>query len=37
LENNELREKIRKTGCEFVRENYTWDKVMIELKKIIGY
>jgi spore maturation protein CgeB len=30
------RELIRKNGCEFVRNNYTWNEVMIELKKIIG-
>ena len=36
LENHEEREKIRNAGTMFVRDNYTWDKVMIELKKIIG-
>jgi len=36
LDYDEAREKIRKEGCNFVRENYTWDKVMLELKKIIG-
>jgi len=36
LDNPKEREKIRKAGCEFVRDNYTWDKVMIELKKVLG-
>lgn len=37
LNNDKEREKIRKEGCEFVRQNYTWNNVMVELKKIIGY
>lgn len=37
LEAHNEREKIRKAGCEFVRANYTWDNVMIELKKLLGF
>ena len=37
LKNEKEREEIREKGCDFVRENYTWDNVMIELKKLVGY
>jgi spore maturation protein CgeB len=33
--NDYKRELIAKEGCKFVRENCTWDKRMIELKKYI--
>jgi len=36
LDHPEEREKIRQAGCEFVRNTYTWNHVMIELKKLIG-
>lgn len=36
MDNPQEREEIRKAGCEFVRNNYTWNDVMIELKKLIG-
>jgi spore maturation protein CgeB len=36
IDNEEEREQIRQDGCKFVRDNYTWNNVMIELKKIIG-
>src|SRR3972149_9137390 len=36
LNNDELREKIRKHGCEYVRNTFTWNHFVIELKKIIG-
>jgi len=37
LDYEDEREKIREEGCSFVRNNYTWNNVMIELKKIIGF
>jgi spore maturation protein CgeB len=34
-QNDYKRELIAKQGCKFVRDNFTWDKRMIELKKYI--
>lgn len=37
LANEDEREKIRNTGCEYVRNNHTWNDFAIRLKKMCGY
>ena len=36
LNNNEERERIAKLGCQYAHDNFTWNNVAIQLKKIIG-
>lgn len=37
IDNPVEREKIASQGCEYVRNTYTWNHFMLELKKILGY